>query len=227
MVNKNRRPDYGKTRSVRTKPSFQAVHKGRKSVSQAIAALRRFHDIGRKSLKSDGESYLPRGKGMELAGKVGLSRDLYEKARQFYRKYPPDEFNKLCRTIRRGGFPVGVQHIVRLLRLPDHQRLGFLNRTIAEEWGCRTLSTAIQGATGREPHAGRNITARGVADAVGRLQGECYHWKRLILAIKTKGDGRRKSIERSLPRNVQTQLGGCSRGIIKLNEQLREMLMKE
>lgn len=200
-------------------------HKGRKTVSQAIADIRDFHDKGRQIFKLDRDR-LPGVKAGDLVAAVNVNNlDMMEKARLFAQQYSAEDLHELCRRIKSGGFPLGVQHIVRLLRLPDKQRPKYLDQTIRKKWSCRALGAAIQNATGRQPHAGRRIRVLDRTDALGRLIAECYHWRRLIIAITATGDGRKHSIAATLPETVQLHLEQCDRKIATLHRGLQDVRM--
>ncbi|MGD0461169.1 MAG: transposase [Tepidisphaeraceae bacterium] len=119
-----------------------AARRHRKTVKQAIAEIRAFYEIGRRTLR-DFPDHFSGGKGKSLAASLGISLDHLEKSRLFAQEYSRHELNELCRQIEKSDFAPGVQHVVRLMRLPSSRRWKFLRQTIEEKMSCRQLASAI------------------------------------------------------------------------------------
>jgi len=165
-----------------------ASHNGQIAVKRSVAGIRRLYELGER-LKEFPKP-LPRGKGERIAAAAGTNRDMVEKSRRFVVEFSRRDLNTLCREIESGGFPVGVQHVVRLTWIKgEKRRWSFLRRTIEERWGVRELLAAIQQSTGRRPRGGRRIRIRDRAHALTRMLGLCEHWNRLYKALKNSNNG--------------------------------------
>ncbi|MGD0462134.1 MAG: hypothetical protein ABSB74_06570 [Tepidisphaeraceae bacterium] len=195
-----------------------AARRHRKTVKQAIDEIGAFHEIGRWTLR-DFPDHSSGGKGKSLAAKLGMTLDHLEKSRVFYTQFSELELNRLYREIELDGFPVGVQHIVRLLRLPKNRRWKFLRETIEQKWSCRQLASAIQQATGRRPRTGRTPTVKDRAEAVQKLLRLCEEWQRLYKVIlgsgksHENGDG---TIVEALPPSLNEPIRQCDEAIQRL-----------
>lgn len=194
-----------------------------RTVAEAIADIRKFREIGRQSLKEFPDRF-PQGNAEKAASDAGMNSDRLRKARVFAREFSKQELIRLCREIETGGVPVGVQHVVRLLRLPANRRWKFLRQTIERKWSCQQLTTAIQQATGRRPRTGRMPTVRDGPEAVQKLLRHCEEWTRLYKVIlgtsksHENGDG---SIVESLPPRLDGPIRQCDQAIQKLYSALR------
>jgi hypothetical protein len=154
-----------------------------KIVAKAIAEIREFYEMGYVSLR-DFPEHFSGGKGRELAAKLGITLDHLEKARLFAREYSKAELGRFYREIEAGGFRVGIQHAIRLLRLPEmSQRWKFLKLTIQSRWSCRQLADAVQELTGRLPQAGRLPKIGNQVDVIRQLRKISWQWRQLRKAI--------------------------------------------
>jgi hypothetical protein len=189
-----------------------------KSMAWALSQIRGFHEMGRKSLK-EFPGHFSGGKGKAQADKLGLTLDYLEKSRLFAREFSKPELNRLCREIEAGGFPIGGQHLVRLMRLPANRRWTFLDRTIQHRWSCRRLASAILEQTGRR-RTGRTPMVRDREEARQKFLVLCEQWKRLYAVIREDktGDG---TIVVVLPPSVDRLIRRCDRAIQKLDKALR------
>jgi len=188
-----------------------ASRTGRNPVKQSVADIEHFYKIGRESL--DKHERLPHGAGRTLAEKKGMSLDLFQKSRQFAQQFGKSDLTRLCKTIEKGGVPLSVQHIVRLLWVEGkQQRQRFLKQTIEKGWSCRELGAAIQKVTGSRPTTGRTPRVRDQSDAVQRLLQICEQWQRLRTAIE------KAAINGRLPQN---RLQTCDEALRKLYGRLR------
>lgn len=136
-----------------------------------------------------------------------MNSERLRKARNFAAEFSKGELNRLCREIEAGGFPVRVQHVVRLLRLPASRRRKFLRQTIDQKWSCRQLATAIKQATGRRSPAGRRPGVHDAVAAVQKLREICEQWRRLHRVISgrwmSKKNGRAIELRPSLDNAIQ------------------------
>ncbi|MGD0461598.1 MAG: hypothetical protein ABSB74_03825 [Tepidisphaeraceae bacterium] len=193
-----------------------------KTVAQATAEIRDFYEIGRGSLEEFSDRF-PLGNAEKAAAKARMNSDRLRKARMFAREFSKPELIRLCREIDYGGFPIGVQHVVRLMWLPANRRWKFLRQTIEEKLSCRQLATVIQQATGRRPRTGRMPRVKDRAEAIQKLLRLCEEWRRLNKAIlgtnksHENGDG---SIVESLPPSLDGPMRRCDLAIQRLYRML-------
>lgn len=187
---------------------------GHMSVKRAVTDVRKFHALGRESIE-DCPGRLPAGQGQKLGRAAGLNRDMVEKSRRFAQEFSKRDLNAMCREIERGGFPVGVQVIVRLMRMKgDQRRWSFLRKTIEQKWSCRDLASAIQQKTGRRPRTGRTPVVEDQGDAVQKLLRMCEQWQRLLTVMEKGG------IEMQMSRGIRNELEACGSALNRLFRQL-------
>jgi hypothetical protein len=149
------------------------------AIRRAIGDIRRLYTLGQRSVEEFPDR-LPTGQGQKLGRATGLNRDMVEKARRFTQEYSRQDLTALCREIEKGGFPLGVQHVVRMMRVKSQrQRQRLLQKTINNRWSCRDLASAVQRLTDRRPRAGRTPVVGSTGDAVQRLLSICEQWRRL------------------------------------------------
>ena len=157
-----------------------------KTVDRAIADIREFHRVGCQSLEEFPDR-LPQGRSKKVARSRAMNLDQLDKARAFAREFTVRKLKDLCDQIEKGGFPVGVSHVIRLFWLPRNWREKFLRNTIREKWSCRRLGTAIQLATGRRRHSGRPPSVRDAAEGLQKLRTLCEQWRRLYRVVRGTG----------------------------------------
>jgi hypothetical protein len=108
------------------------------------------------------------------------------------------ELAQLCRKIELGGFPLGVQHVIRILRLPKNRRGKYLRLAIEGKWSCRELAAAFQQVSGRR-RAARTPAVSDRDEAVRKLQAHCEQWQRLYAAVlkssRRRHQGDRATVE--------------------------------
>ena len=185
-----------------------------KTLTKAIAEIRAFREMGLWSL-GDFPGKFSGGKGTAQAKKLGLTFEQLAKGRSFAKEFSRLELNRLCREIEAGGFPLGVQHVVRMLRLPANRRWKFLRETIQNRWSCRDLTAAIQRAMGGRRRAGRTPSVRDRDEAIQKFLILCEQWRRLraVLGQDETGDGTMLEI---LPRSLNGPIRRCDQAIEKL-----------
>jgi hypothetical protein len=159
------------------------------------------------------------GQGQKLGNAAGLNRDMIEKSRRFALEFSKRDLNMLCREIEHGDFPVGVQVVVYLLRLPERQRWSFLAKTIKGRWSCRRLAAEIQRKTRRRPMSGRTPVIENQEDAVQKLLKICEQWDRLhrVITGNKNGDG---AAGLQLSPGIRNQLDGCDSAVDRLYKRL-------
>lgn len=195
------------------------AHRRGGTAKAAIDDIRGFHRIGLRSLEAFPDR-LPAGQGQKVGKTVGLNRDMIEKARRFAQEFFRHDVNAFCREIKQGGFPLGVQHIVRLMRVKgQRQRWRFLRRTINNQWSCRDLATTIQQRTGRRPRAGRTPVVGSAGDAVQKLLSICEQWRRLHGVIMDNRNGD-QAIGLKLSLAVRNRLETCDTALDQLYKRL-------
>jgi hypothetical protein len=188
-------------------------------VKGAIDDIRGFHRIGLQSLEAFPDR-LPVGQGHKLETAVGFNRDMVEKAGRFAQEFSRQDLNALCRKIEHGGFPLGVQHVVRLMRVKgQRQRWGFLQKTINDQWSCRDLSAAIQQKTGRRPIGGRTPVIENREGAILKLLTTCEQWRRLHGVIMGNKNGD-EAVELNLSPAVRNGLKTCDSAVDRLYRRL-------
>ena len=195
-----------------------AAHTNRTAVNKAITDIQRFYESGRKSLEPYPNA-LPHGKWVKLTVDAKMNRDRYLKCRQFARTVSKPDLKRICREIEHGGFPVGVQHAIRLLRLPENQRWRFLQKIIAARWSCRQLTAAIQQRTRRRPIGGRKPQINSQSDAVQKLLRICEQWSRLHGVIMGKKNVD-QAVGMELSPAVRNELGRCDAAVNQLYKRL-------
>jgi hypothetical protein len=151
--------------------------------------IRDFHKTGRTSLKAFPDR-LPVGQGERLGKAAGMNRGMAEKSRAFAAAFSNNDLEKLCHRIKKDDFRFGLQHLVRLMRLPgQQQRWDFLDKAIKGRWSCRQLAAEIRQKTGRRPNSGRTPVITNRADAILKLQSICEQWRRMHGVITGGEDG--------------------------------------
>src|SRR5438876_170721 len=95
-------------------------------VNKAIQRIRRFYEIGKKSLrKRPGRSRYRKDDAQREADDVPMNVDLLRKARQFADPtdgYSAKEVDQLCELCIKHGHPLRRSHILRLLTVPKKAR---------------------------------------------------------------------------------------------------------
>ena len=196
-----------------------AAHTNPTAVKRAVSDIQRFYEAGRKSLESYGNN-LPRGKWVKLTADANMNRDRYLKCRQFAGTVSKPDLSKICRKIEKGGFSFGVEHIVRLMRLPgQQQRWSFLDRAIERRWSCRDLALAVRKETGRRPRAGRTPTVRNREEAVHKLIACTELWQRLKRFIMSEKNGI-EAIGLQLSPAIRNELDACDSALNRLYKRL-------
>jgi hypothetical protein len=197
-----------------------AVRRYGRTMDQAIAEITKFHAIGSRSLEEFPDR-LPHGDAKKAGTHAGMSSERLRKARAFARGFSKRELIRLRREIELGGIPVGVQHMVRLLRLPANRRWKFLRDTIDQKWSCKQLATAIRQTTGRR-RAGRAPMVRDRSEAIQHLVAICEQWKRLhdVISGTRTGAGNGEATVLLRPRLDDT-IQKCDEAMQRLYRALR------
>jgi hypothetical protein len=173
-----------------------------------VAAVRHFYSIGKRSLARY-PGRMKYGKLSKEAERFGVSTERLGKARTFFRVHASLLLEEFVDEIKRGGFPIGPDHLTLLLRIRPNQRLAMLRKTIAGHWSCRRMADEIRKLVGQPRSMGRPIRAT-PDDYRDRVVRHCETWGRLSRSIKAMaeedqdaGDGDGLSIPSAVERRLQ------------------------
>jgi hypothetical protein len=218
------------TARVAKKPEIAAV----RQVKQAVKELQNFYQLGHKVLEADKSN--PRkgtyslGVSVEIAARIGRSRDYVDKARKFASTYTKAELDELCRLKRPDGMPLGPRHVIGLLRIKNKRdRKRFQRKAVVEGWSTRQVAAEISkllstgGSGGRRPK-----TPKTVDDALIQVQTMTNRWSRWYAGFDPQADNG-KDLDKSriglddLPEPIRKQLKSSARQI----EKLKDAVIKE
>jgi len=152
------------TTRVAKKPGIAAV----RQVKQAVKELQNFYQLGHKVLKADQKNphknKYSLGVSVEIAARIGRSRDYVDKARKFASTYTKAELDELCRLRRPDGMPLGPRHVIGLLRIKNKRdRKRFQRKAVVEGWSTRQVAAEISkllstgGSGGRRPKTPKTV----------------------------------------------------------------------
>jgi hypothetical protein len=199
--------------------------------------LKRFHQIGRESLKRRGERVVYGGKQVEdEAGEREINPDLLRKLRQFADPeagYDRGELAELCRLCLEHGRAWGLKHLVLIVRVPKAggRRAALQRQAIRGGWATSQLKDEILSRFGRRRSGGRKPAVRSdVRGVLGQIEAICLRWTRLHAELTADGQPRAAHPHlRDLPRAVRRKFGDATESVRQLHlavarEQVRRRL---
>ena len=219
------------TTRVAKKPGIAAV----RQVKQAVKELQNFYQLGHKVLKADQKNphknKYSLGVSVEIAARIGRSRDYVDKARKFASTYTKAELDELCRLRRPDGMPLGPRHVIGLLRIKNKRdRKRFQRKAVVEGWSTRQVAAEISkllstgGSGGRRPK-----TPKTVDDALIQVQTMTNRWCRWYAGFDRQQDDEQEQDKNrigldDLPEPIRKQLKSSARQIQKLKKAVEEEL---
>jgi hypothetical protein len=220
-----------RTRRVAKKPGTATA----RQVKQAIKELQDLYQLGLEVLEADKSNPRKRayslGVSVEIAARIGRSRDYVDKARKFASTYTKADLKELCRLRRPDGMPLGPRHVIGLLRIKNKRdRKRIQRKAVVEGWSTRQVAAEISkllntgGLGGRRPK-----TPKTVDDALMQVQTMTNRWSRWFTGFdRRQNDEQEQDTSRigldDLPEPIRKQLKSSARQIQKLKTAVEEEL---
>lgn len=152
-------------------------------VEAALKRLRHFHAKGAASLaECPGR---PKYGSMRDIDNKGESSELLRKARNFADLFNEAELDELCELCKRHDFPLGIGHILRLLRVQKNQQ-AFCRRAIKNGWSAKQLDVEILRRNKTHHQAGRRRhVPKDAFEAYFQINRFCDQWQRLRQSLQS------------------------------------------
>ncbi len=221
-------------RKKSTPPTTKKADSARRA-KQAAQELREFYQLGLEVLAADKKN--PRkgkyslGVSVEIAARIGMSRDYVDKARKFASTYTKAEFRELCALRRPDGTPLGPRHVIGLLRITDKRHRKRLQREAAREgWSTRRVAAEVSRLLGTAGSGGRQAKAPAdVEDALGQIITMSNRWSRWYAGYDLASSGEKESGKSrievdDLPESIRKPLKAVSGQIRKLKTAVEQEL---